>query len=1844
MADHTERIRVWLTKQRNDLINMSRRNRLLYFKHTKAASLEIVRPSATEVLQQLNRNRDWGFHLPSGEPGARGRASSELEVDGKDAVQIEKALRLMERKSNQEFIDRGVWVLYLGVGMVQWIEAAGEAPTSSPLLLLPVTISRNSLREPFRLRRSDDDAVVNPALTVKFRSDFDLALPTAEDYDELEFEALLADVGSLVAAKPGWSVEDRVVMSTFTFQKEAMYRDLLDNEALLAADPLIQLLALGPDAPSAGTFDFDAVPEERLDHEAVPEDLVSVRDADASQRACIIAARQGRSFVMDGPPGSGKSQTITNIIAELMHAGKSVLFVSEKAAALDVVYNRLKEAQLDDFVLKLHSHDANRKVVATELNRALTSRPRADDGFPLTSRAELVKRREALSAYAQAMNEVRRPLGRSLHQVLGSISALGSVPQAPVPRGYGRELDPDRLAHLRTTAARLGRAWAPVTRGDEFLWRDLADVSTSASRNNELQLMLEKAVEALRVLRSGVDVIDEEVGLGWSSGPADAQRLLDLLALLDDRYDVPTAWLSTDSVEDVDARIAELTDLSAEHTRLANELAHLVRARPSDIDPAWVEQFRDARAGLAKSPWRPHEDFRRTDVEPVVEFLQRSGPALDEIHDMAKQLAALFGFEGSGISLDRALELVELGELVASPVLPEATWLNPAVQAALAEAVHVLGTLLDEFRSRREALRSVFTDDVLNLDLAALKVRFDTTHRGLRKFGSACRRDKRALSAHTVTGRVDRTVLESLGEAAAWQDLANRLAAQETRHAHMIGDHYYERGTADFARISDAIAVAQRALDLVGDQLAGPAFTAQLARGGSPDPQLLPTARRLRTAVERWLDEARGLIGDGARDLAALPLSQAVTWCVTAARQSTDVLAVLDHLTRLRGEPVAIATAEQALRVAMDAQEIEDGVLARHDDDESLLGSSYRGLDTDWSHLRAAHTWADRVRHHLGGPVHPRVAAAVLGSTATSADLEDRLASWTKAAAEVVDEFTGDRAAEVAATLRDDFDGASDLLDALLATTSEVAEWDAHVTARAELAEAGLGEVVDFCVERRVAGAEVAGIVERAVLEAWADDVLKHDHTRLGALRAGDRDALVEEFRKLDRSQVAHAAARVINACTARRPAVNAGPAAEIKRQAELQRRHKPIRTLLDRAGAVAQKVKPCFMMSPLSVSQYLPGTLRFDVVIFDEASQVRPADAVNCVYRGKQLIVAGDQKQLPPSDFFVRVGTVDGDAPDDEQVDDFESLLDLCKGAGALKSLPLNWHYRSEHEALITYSNYRFYEGTLWTFPGATHSAPDVGIEVFKVDGVYRRGATRDNPVEAAKVIERVRHHRLHHPELTLGVVTFSAAQEDAIEQELERQVARYPELAALRTDDRLHGFFVKNLENVQGDERDVIIFSVGYGPDEHGDFKLNIPSLTKESGWRRLNVAITRAKRRVEVVTSVTPGDFEGKTLSKGTAHLRRYLDFAERGVDALALDLTDSLGGAESPFEDEVLRTITGWGYDVVPQVGVAGYRIDLGVRHPARPGTYALGVECDGAMYHSSKVARDRDRLRQQVLEGLDWRIHRIWGTSWYRDRSGQEARLRAAIEEAVNGTGRPRSAELPEVPVVRVEEADLDAPPAWTTPYRPIALGTPNTYYDIHEPEARRELSRLVETAVRHDGPVHEDRVLAAVREAWGKWKSGPRIKEAFARVVRDLTRSALDRDEAGFLRTKFSHLDEVRVPTDDETTHRPVKHLPPEELRLAVLRFIADAQPIGRDELTSRVAKLFGWQRRGTEIQAALDVTVERLLLEGTAIEEGELLKTLAPTPPTGAGKSPRTAPPPAPRMIRPMPRMRPRP
>jgi len=1829
-----KRIHAQIAAWRNDLISMSRRNKLLYFTHTKASSLELTQPNPPSIVRLLGTRpyRLDFYDAPIARGVDLGDAAADRRVrepraneivtsvrgEGSTLVaatpeRLRATLRTLRRAASQEYLDKGMRSLYLAFGMLTWFEGSEtEEPCYAPLLLIPVELRHEAVNAADPLYRLlDDDAVVNPALAIKLEADFGLRLPSIDEYDDLDVERLQRDIRTLVSAQSGWSVEDRVVMGRFAFHKDVMYRDLLDNEDSIAEQDFI--CALVDNVTHKADYTFDEPDDDNVDETIEPEAMHSILDADASQRKCIWAAMQGKSFAMDGPPGTGKSQTIANMISELIAVGKTVLFVSEKAAALEVVYKRLQAQGLHEYVLQLHSSEATRREVAQELGRSLERRPSLSQRLSASHIESLREYRRSLSAYADAMNAIRKPLGRSLHSVIGRLTQLADVPATVADVDITYDLAGDRLETMLAAAGRLGRAWGPVERGDDFVWRGTTRTNATAAERRRTEDALRDLVDKIDAIRAECNCTGPALGLPPAGTLREAGRAVDLLVFLSGRRAVAPSWLTEDGLKSAESCIEEVERLcDARRTAMLETKAKLGAG-------AFAEQL----VGLGKEmasifgslsclhmPIAVTYEASSQDVGALSEEL---GQRLENLGgDLAERLDAVcrrLDVEADSIDVQLAEELLGLPCLTDAADRPMTSWLDSAELEVLRRERVALGAMVTSYRDKYERVRAVFTEEILTLPVSDLALRFSTVHRGLGALRGAHRRDRKMLKPVCRVGRVTRVAIGMLSTASELKDLATQMSTWEEKHAATFGIYYAHKET-DFAALDHALKSAESAVEAAVRRPELSKSIRFLVRGADVDLKIrqeIGTLRQRLRAVTTLPSFTRGGLGRAVGIPDRAPVAVIIQDLQRAHQLLEQLRVVFDRVSAAGATFETVGSLRDGLRSvdklerALQTMEAETGRL------RESLAAKYSAFDTDIDLTKTDLEWCADVIATLPCRIDAEGAKRLLESRVAPEPLARSTSACRDAWDRVLKVFEASRADTLRESAEGSFQGARDLADRLVETLDDIAEWCEYQDALRGLSGAGLEGVAEFCVKGAAPADKIAQIFERRILEAWADAVISLDKVRLAPQRSVDRDSLVKSFRELDQSLVHLSAGVVMEACNARRPKTALGSAAIIHREAEKKSRHMPIRNLLSATRDTTQALKPCFMMSPLSVSQYLGPDFRFDVVIFDEASQIRPHDAINCLYRGSQHIVAGDQNQLPPTSFF-DAHSDDGDEWIEDQVEVYESILDKVKACGAVPSMSLKWHYRSRHEDLITFSNYSFYDGRLITFPSPSDAAPPLGIGFTLVPGVYRRGAQRDNQIEARKVAEIVAQYIRELPDLSVGVVAFSQAQQEAIENAIDELRARDSSLPSVPfSGDRLDGLFIKNLETVQGDERDVIILSIGYGPDENGKIKMAFGPINFAGGYRRLNVAVTRARMRVEVVSSIRATDISDTATNEGVRHLRKYLEYAESGPKCLAFDGPRSLGEMESPFEAEVARTIRSWGYDVVPQVGTAGYRIDLGVRHNAGPGGFALGVECDGAAYHSSRAARDRDRLREAVLCGLGWRLHRIWGTSWYRQRHAEEKRLRAAIEAAITecssrkarATSHP--AKLAAMPKVVVK--DISLPTSlnggdWVVDYRVAGptLHVKEQGISLGDPAAQLALYRLIPQIVEVEQPIHISLLQDRLLEAWGSGRAGSRIQQNIEMVLRRLAREkSIERDKAGFVRLVGAPgVKSVRRPvTGDPRTERSAIQVPSAEYELAVRKCMELAPGITRDDLSVQVASSLGWERRGREIAAAIDDAID---------------------------------------------------
>lgn len=726
-------------------------------------------------------------------------------------------------------------------------------------------------------------------------------------------------------------------------------------------------------------------------------------------------------------------------------------------------------------------------------------------------------------------------------------------------------------------------------------------------------------------------------------------------------------------------------------------------------------------------------------------------------------------------------------------------------------------------------------------------------------------------------------------------------------------------------------------------------------------------------------------------------------------------------------------------------------------------------------------------------------------------------------------------------------DRCQDLAPALSARAPQLNAWTAWQRARQAAADEGLETLVAALEAGAIPPGEATEAFDVAYARWWAERTIDAEAVVRDFNIAEHSDA-IERFRTLDQEfgklTQLYIRARIASGIPPKDGKTQPMGFGTLAHQLKLQKRHKPVRQLVAEMGPALTTLTPCLLMSPLSVAQYLPpDAAQFDLVIFDEASQITPWDAVGAIARGRQVVVAGDPKQMPPTSFFGRGA---GGEDDDTEVEaDQESILEECLGA-RLPQRRLTWHYRSRHESLIAFSNHRYYDGDLITFPAPV--TRDTMVTWRQVSGAWSRGKARSNQVEAEAVVEET-VRRLLDPgfvdengnRLTLAVITLNAEQQKLIEDLLDRARRRHPALEPYFAEDAPEPVVVKNLETVQGDERDVILLGIAYGPEtpDAPVMSMNFGPLNRAGGWRRLNVAVTRARREMVIFTSFPPNLIDlNRTNAEAVRDLRHFLEYAERGPRALGEAVAGSVGGFDSPFEQAVARGLRERGWTVVPQIGVSRFRIDLGVVHPDRPGDYLIGVECDGASYHSAATARDRDKVREAVLKSLGWTLARVWSTDWWIDRQGALDRLDAVLKETLERSRAEAAAALAEEvetgaapgikPEVFVEEStETDEGKDEPEPeiellggdYRLASFnaGLPISRDRFQEPDYAGVLKDMILQVIEVEAPIRDTLLVERIARAHGIQRSTRPVKERILSIARGVAHVETEHTGASFV-------------------------------------------------------------------------------------------------------------------------------
>lgn len=1820
-----------IERARTELLDFSARNRLLNVPRLSksAKTIDIIDEKAAEVFRILvNDGKAMTFLA-----GAKGRESKEGEnveelielalPDDDDRDETGRLLRhadtrlqtrmtpnaLQKRLLDLYFDARtleeeqGVNILYLGLGTLKWIDPNNaENIRYAPLVLVPVLLERGSAAERFKLRARQEDFASNLSLEGFLDRIHKITMPAFEASDQFSYDNYAAQVAAAVSIKPDWSVQpDDIVLGFFSFAKFLMYRDLdpslwPENAKFTDRSIIRSLVSDGFGSPE------DLLSEDaRIDDHISPSEMTHIVDADTSQTIAIHEARKGRDLVIQGPPGTGKSQTIANIIAAAVADGKTVLFVAEKMAALEVVKRRLDQAGVGDACLELHSNKANKRGLLAELQHTW------DLGAPKGEASESVDRglaesREALNAHARRLHTVYGPYQLTPYQVIGHLSRLRRLGMPPSDIVLSNAVDwtPDTRNRVVSLLTELSQRIHDIGLPVDHPWhgvgltgitpldleRLVARLGDAYSASTQLTADMEAVTIALA--RPAVDALS-----GFSSEVSLAKRA----ASRPDGVDLDS--LASPVWENSKPELERLVLAGADYTRVLGQVnAHFVEA-------AW-----------AVDPGPLITSFRRLPPE----FPQSAFSAASQLNALvprflntAASLRTMLGVNASP-TLGSIGRLVTIGERVAdapdaSPdAFVAAIWERGLEQAGdLAEAVST-------FRQIRAELSGKIADQAWDMDLIATRTAVAIHGDRLLKFVSGDWRKAKALL---------RTLMPDVQPSEAVRLLDLLQKGKEARATIKDGDSLGRaafgadwRGEKSDPKPLESLVIWMRSLRGVGAEARAIASRltdkAAVAARCEQVRALLEETRRLFMSLWADLGTNAAALFPGSLDIDEVALPQ-------AAAALKDLSSADSGFAALVREPLPDAAARvSALGVLASAQTSRQALIAAEETGRSAFGSQWAAASSDWPKLAELLEWVSSnpdIRLLASRMNDPRQVAR------QAVEVERKGREYVTLLGETLSFL---RADPVALFNTSDLSAASLTeiawkLRRWIESEEQLSKFAAYNGRAADASNAGVEAVVERLRDGRLPTSDVIPYFEMAFYEA----VLRDQHAKDPDLARFDGEVhgrLVSEFANLDLARMRLSRLDVVRAHHRKIPAVSGiGPVGILRGEMARRRNHMPIRQLMQRASQAVQALKPVFMMSPLSIAQFLPpGVLEFDLLVMDEASQIQPVDALGAVARAKQVVVVGDERQLPPTRFFSKMtsGGPEDDEDDGAKVSDIESILGLFSARG-LPERMLRWHYRSRHQSLIAVSNSQFYDSKLFIVPSPYTQDAGMGLRFhFVEDGIFEDSV---NKVEAKVVAAAIIRHALESPQLSLGVAAFSLKQRREIQDQLELLRRLNP-----KTEEFFHAhpnepFFVKNLENVQGDERDVILISVAYAKNSQGYMSMRFGPLGADGGERRLNVLISRAKRRCEVYASITDEDIDlERGKGKGIFAFKLFLHYARTGRLSMSARADRSM---DSVFEEQVMAALQEVGYQVHPQVGIAGFFIDLAIADENAPGRYLLGIECDGASYHDARSARDRDRLRQAVLEDHGWTIHRIWSADWFQRPKAELARVVDAIERAKADvlSGNPsgtRNVRAVPVEVITIERADVteiglrqvDSASQMSAFYQEAEL-RPSITSELHEAPTGT-LADLVKATVEVESPVHTDEVITRIRTAWGLQRAGNRIETHVGNAIRIAVNSGDVLRSGEFLLRPGADVRLRDRSLASSPSLRRLELLPPMEIDEGLKIVIGQSLGATHEEAVNAVARGLGFKATSSQLRDLVRARIEVLKGQGDLEEREGMLST----------------------------------
>ncbi|MDR2756045.1 MAG: DUF4011 domain-containing protein, partial [Planctomycetaceae bacterium] len=1684
---------------KNKLLDFSKRNRLINCRIGGRNTLEIVHPNMETILQHLVIDEktvqfSWKKDIvPDIPKNVEEEREDEIEGETKELqlIPLEQCLesplleksdlltqltdkelkRKLKQKSSsaKESLDEhGINVLYFGFGFLKWFESPdSKEPLFSPLYLVPVHLHQVSFGESWEVERYDDEAMYNHSLWERLQHDFRLTLPevSATEFSQIEdFNEFLESIKAVIpksADYARWEIQRRTVMDCFNFQKLAMYHDMEQHKKEIAEHVLCRIIA-GDESAYNLLQNEQGITADELDEKVHPLKTFSVLDSDSSQQEAIQAVLRGNNLVLDGPPGTGKSQTIANIIAEILGNGKTVLFVSEKAAAIDVVKKRLDHAKLGDFCLNCHAlfkkNAARKKGIVSELMHCLelSGEQYSDQTSELN---ELYDLRRRLNDYAKTLHKSISLLQKTPFQIHGLF--LKYKDEKPFRSSIPDPLNitPERFLSIQECLEDLSKN--SVTENCNIhSWRGcrLTNVTLDLPQIKEDFAELAEGIEqcniAVKILNEN-DLLSTEYN--YDSLYHSLQKILPIFETvkINEYVTVPESWFekTPEWLSDFLLRLMAFKDnyrkLYEEYTDIANDIrmknsfeSYFSNPKKFDTEFELLHSYKKSQTfttRLKETVPLTLDDEKRLLLQ-ICDQLDTVADNINRLVNFSLPPELSTEYNISKLPLQKLYKIIEWCCTVRA--LPEIlpNWYDQSLDTKIKNDVIAYSKYHEKAKLYQEKFDQ-YQEKVTHLSpLALIAEESDTIVNKVHSFNNILKQILGMINGNLRKWKTElaelypdtvptmKQVISDMKNLQQYYQWQKKLISLKSENA----GRYVEGGIDTYNQTVKLRNEMYRLFPIsIIEYLSQIFMKNEFANFFSNAPAIRNILDNLFINIESY---SRTFVIDKitpSEHFKDVTLERYHQFILAVKKEINNRLSLFTHILSIFSNQKL--TPDDFTESIHKIRNFLQKITKLKKEFDTLTTESSIAQNFDRSELETQIASYQRFYSIFEGKISERNRQILISKECYEKIYEQisvlcnfynipkNKNLWVR----LKNCFPFNEVVSTGIVLSRL--SLQELCQWLRSRTEDIHllnDWAKYQNSTNLLKQFGLHHLVDEIEE----GTFKPDKLHAAFLARFYIDWLQTAYSQLpvlGNFSTDKQQRSIETFRNYDRKSHAEAYKRLRQILLNSRQlfSLNAPPSSDIGiliAESNKKRKLMSVRQLFSKIHHLILQLKPCVMMSPLTVSTYLQKvTEKFDLVIFDEASQILPHDAVTVIYRGKQLVIAGDQKQLPPTTFFERLGDEnDKENNDDENIteniSDFESILDVFAAKFSRKRL--RWHYRSRRESLIAFSNRNIYGNELVTFPSIDDAPNNPAVQFeFVSNGRWKSSQSGGfNQIEAERTAELAFQFFREHPDQSLGVITLNLRQQEAVKDAIDKLCYDFCDMRHFFNENnnenndndndstnKSESFFVKNLENVQGDERDYIFLSIGYGKTEEGKMSMNFGPINREGGERRLNVAVTRAKYGITVISSIHGGDIKlTHTNSLGVSLLREYLNFAEHGITKLAASTTVNWAAeAESPFEYEVAKALRNAGFEVYHQIGCSGYRIDLALVDNESPGQYVLGIECDGATYHRSATARDRDRLRQEVLESLGWTIHRIWSTDWIQNPKQQIENVKTAFESA-----------------------------------------------------------------------------------------------------------------------------------------------------------------------------------------------------------------------------------------------------